>query len=102
MGQHADDIINGDVDEISGEWLGNGQGYPRTFHSKKQKENLSIPVLTIVQKKLTDNGYTIIKMKEIDFGYQLRTLSGSIVNIYSSGKIVVQGKLDETLKNLFK
>jgi hypothetical protein len=32
MGQHADDIINGDVDQHTGEWLGNGQGYPRSSH----------------------------------------------------------------------
>ena len=29
MGTNADDIINGDVDQYSGEWLGNGQGFPR-------------------------------------------------------------------------
>jgi hypothetical protein len=28
MGQHAEDIINGDVDQFTGEWLGGGQGYP--------------------------------------------------------------------------
>lgn len=32
MGQHSDDIINGDVDQYTGEWIGNGQGYPRTVH----------------------------------------------------------------------
>ena len=30
MGQHAEDIINGDVDQFTGEWLGDGQGYPRS------------------------------------------------------------------------
>ncbi len=28
----ADDIINGDIDQYTGEWLGNGQGYPRSSH----------------------------------------------------------------------
>jgi len=31
MGDAADDILNGDVDEVTGEWLGNGDGYPRTM-----------------------------------------------------------------------
>lgn len=31
MGQHADDILNGDVDEQTGEWLGDGDGFPRTL-----------------------------------------------------------------------
>lgn len=30
MGQHADDIINGDVCQHCSEWLGGGEGYPRT------------------------------------------------------------------------
>jgi len=31
MGDNADDIINGDVDEQTGEWLGGGEGFPRTM-----------------------------------------------------------------------
>jgi len=27
----ADAIINGDFDEVTGEWLGEGQGFPRTL-----------------------------------------------------------------------
>jgi len=30
MGMHAEDIINGDVDQFTGEYLGEGQGYPRS------------------------------------------------------------------------
>lgn len=30
MGEIADGIINGDFDCVSGEWLGEGDGYPRT------------------------------------------------------------------------
>jgi len=30
MGDHADDILNGDVDQYTGEWLGNGQGFSRS------------------------------------------------------------------------
>ena len=31
MGQHAEDLINGDVDQYTGEWLGNGGGFPRSM-----------------------------------------------------------------------
>lgn len=31
MGDIADAIINGDFDEQTGEWLGEGDGYPRTM-----------------------------------------------------------------------
>lgn len=31
---------------------------------------------------------------EIDYGYQIRLICGAIINVYSSGKVVVQGKLD--------
>lgn len=31
MGEHVNDIINGDVDEQTGEWLGGGEGFPRTM-----------------------------------------------------------------------
>lgn len=36
MGQHAEDIINGDVDQYTGEWIGNGQGYPRSYFDAKK------------------------------------------------------------------
>lgn len=29
MGQYADNILNGDADPFTGEWIGGGQGYPR-------------------------------------------------------------------------
>lgn len=41
MGEHADDLINGDVDYISGEWLGNGKGFPRTKSLPRKSEDLS-------------------------------------------------------------
>ena len=31
MGEIADSIINGDIDEQTGEWLGGGKGSPRTL-----------------------------------------------------------------------
>ena len=31
MGDMADGILNGDFDEQTGEWLGEGDGYPRTL-----------------------------------------------------------------------
>lgn len=45
MGDIADAMINGDMDCMTGEWLGDGAGYPRTYepghpnsvHKKKHK-----------------------------------------------------------------
>lgn len=34
MGQHADDLINGDFDYLTGEYIGHGGGYPRTRWNK--------------------------------------------------------------------
>ena len=34
MGQGAEDILNGDVDQYTGEWIGNGQGYPRSMDQR--------------------------------------------------------------------
>jgi hypothetical protein len=42
MGQHADDIINGDVDQHTGEWLGNGQGYPRSYHGVRGEGSITL------------------------------------------------------------
>lgn len=101
MGEHADDILNGDVDEQTGEWLGNGQGFPRSIHKRsepKPDEQIMLPI----QKILVDNGYTITLVKKINYGFQIKTASGVIVNIYSSGKVCLQGKLDEKLKQLIK
>lgn len=104
MGEIADAILNGDFDEVTGEYIGPGDGYPRSFHRKPQqpKEKLGPYALQAIQQKLISAGYTIIMVRNIDYGYQLRTLSGSIINIYSSGKIVLQGKQDEAIKKMIK
>ncbi len=39
MGEIADAIINGDIDEVTGEWIGNGQGYPRTLTKRGFKSD---------------------------------------------------------------
>jgi hypothetical protein len=36
MGDIADAIINGDMDQFTGEWIGNGQGYPRSISERKR------------------------------------------------------------------
>lgn len=34
MGDIAEGILNGDFDEITGEYLGEGMGFPRSIHNK--------------------------------------------------------------------
>lgn len=50
---------------------------------------------------LDDNGYLITHEQAIDFGYQYRLSTGSIVVIYTTGQIVIQGKKDTGLNLLF-
>ena len=111
MGEIAEGLINGDFDEETGEWIGPGDGYPRSLQrearekreaKEKALKNIMMPTLSAVQKKLIEAGYTITVMKNIDYGIQMRTLSGAIVNVYTSGKVILQGKPDEKLKQLIK
>ncbi len=52
-----------------------------------------------IQKVLIDNEYLIILIKEIDYGIQIKTESGVVINVYSTGKILLQGKEDNFLLN---
>jgi hypothetical protein len=52
MGDMADAIINGDFDEVTGEYLGNGQGFPRTL-AKNNKPNAEYGV----RKYLIQKGF---------------------------------------------
>jgi hypothetical protein len=73
MGQQAEDIINGDVDEITGEWLGNGQGYPRSYFDAK---------------KYTGEGSVKMSMKRVTEyfkDYQVQQLQGGGLNIKLPG-----------------
>ena len=36
MGEIADAMINGDMDSQTGEWLGNGGGFPRSISDRKR------------------------------------------------------------------
>jgi hypothetical protein len=51
---------------------------------------------------LNANNYKHFSPVAIDYGYQIKTFSGSVVTVYQTGRINVQGKPDEKLKQLFK
>ena len=36
MGDIADDIIDGNIDYVTGEWIGDGGGFPRTSYREKR------------------------------------------------------------------
>lgn len=55
-----------------------------------------------IQMILDDNGYVVSAEGKIDYGYQFVTASGVIINMYGTGKVVLQGKKDEKLKALIK
>lgn len=104
MGDIADGIINGDFDEETGEYIGRGAGYPRSLQRDKRENNNRnfVPTLKAIQKILADNEYVVSSQTQIDYGTQLRTLSGVVINIYTSGKVCLQGKSDDKLKQLIK
>lgn len=41
MGEMADGLINGDFDYITGEYMGEGHGFPRTHQKQRKAEDLS-------------------------------------------------------------
>jgi hypothetical protein len=105
MGEMADAILNGDFDEETGEYIGPGQGFPRSLAREtrqKKARDIRPEYLASIQKILVNNGYTITVIKNLDYGVQMRTASGIVVNVYTSGKVVLQGKLDEKIKSLIK
>lgn len=71
---------------------------------KEQSEDLwkSIPAapLDSTAALLLKNGYHITAERKIAYGKQYILSSGSIVNLFDSGKINVQGKPDAQLKKL--
>ncbi len=108
MGEMADYLIEGDDDEETGEYIGPGGGYPRSLQREKRESVQEKRKLTemckdkayFVQKILTDNEYLIISVREIDYGLQIKTSDGYIINVYSTGKMILQGKENPTLKQL--
>ena len=62
MGDIADDMINGDIDEQTGEWLGGGSGFPRTkergfynsMGSSKRTKSIRAELYHLIQAKQID------------------------------------------------
>jgi predicted nucleotide-binding protein len=55
----------------------------------------------VVKGKLDDNGYMVTLEKEIQSGYQYKLSTGTIICVYSTGTISVQGKSDKNIQLLF-
>lgn len=101
MGDIADAIIGGFYCEICGEIIDNDEpGYPRNCQNCASKD--MVIDSSLVEKILTDNGYVITIKRPIQDGIQLRLSTGSIVNLFKTGRVNIQGKPDEKLKALFK
>jgi len=65
------------------------------------QSNIPNPLVEKVQMLLADNDYGISAERTIDYGYQIKTTSGAVINMYRTGKILLQGQKDEKLKELF-
>lgn len=62
MAEIADGILNGDFDEQTGEWLGEGQGFPRSRYAhtpKKDKRSQNKKSITQELDNLRKQGYEI-------------------------------------------
>ena len=57
--------------------------------------------ITKIEKELKANHFMVVIRKNIDHGVQLRLANGEIVNVYSRGKVLIQGKKNEKLNQLF-
>ena len=56
--------------------------------------------IAIVKSILQSRNYFITIEKEISGGWQIRTGTGTIVNVMKSGKIILQGKNDTYIEEL--
>lgn len=105
MGEIAEGIISGDFDEVTGEYLGEGDGYPRSIHRNSGTPNKNkitdelLGRLKRVQKLITLMDFIIMEARKIDYGVQMRLMDGEIINVYCTGKTVLQGKQNDKLKN---
>lgn len=76
------------------------------YSNKPLRKHYNIANLrTAIADTLLDNGYEILSEREIQYGWQFRLSTSSVVNIYVTGKIVVSGKNEvakKALRELFK
>ena len=86
-------VTNGDSFEKFTDWLA-GDGL--------DKKNKHIPAVDKIRNLLQEAYCVITVDKPIDYGHQLRTANGTVVNIYQTGKVVVQGTRSELIKSLIK
>lgn len=80
MGEIADSIINGEFDYISGEYLGDGVGYPRT-HTHSRRE-----YIPPIEKKPTSKANVCITNMCKDRGFDNREKIELVAKfLYSKG-----------------
>lgn len=57
-------------------------------------------VVEKIYMALEDADLQISDEKKIEYGFQIRLTNGSIINIYTTGKILVQGKEVNRIKKI--
>lgn len=101
MGEIADDIIDGVFDYISGEYIGEGVGFPRTKHGSSNKADLEADRLKYAKEKITELGYVIIEESKSELSFMF---NNQLVKIFPftgwhTGKSIIDGR---GIKNLLK
>lgn len=98
MGDIADGIINGYFDEITGEYIGEGGGFPRSRKKEEEPRRLEYAKL-----KLSQLGFQI---KEINRGLIKFEFKGEMIKFYpytgwATGKTITDGRgIDNLLKQI--
>lgn len=80
-----------------------GYGYQPTDTIKTPPPGWDIPAYALkVYGILRSSDLDIIEHRPIATGYQFKTTGRGIVNVYNTGRVLLQGKPNETLKELFQ
>lgn len=73
MGEIADGLINGDFDSETGEYIGEGDGYPRTFENgnRKKQHNHIFGIKNFLRQKGESNWQPIIHKYAQENGWSI-------------------------------
>lgn len=103
MGDIADDMINGDMDYETGEWIGNGQGFPRIVREARRMENENKRIenkrIDYAKKKLKKLGIVITNETDnmLEFIYNGENIKFYPYTGWHTGKSIKDGR---GIKNL--
>lgn len=103
MRENAEDILNGDYDMITGEYIGPGQGFPRTLGDRNKNAIAHDRMEYCLQKLVETPGVSKIEHnnKRIDFLFNGNKIQMFPYTGWHTGKGIVDGRgINNLLKQL--